>query len=162
MKTKYLYRVFCVSLVYGLVGCGYFQSLNPFSSEVPQEPKTKVVRPEAELLEQTILNTNEEQQKHAGPVHGNTGSGVEILWKAPAEPVLGYRLSYGLSETKLDNKIELPVSELESVEHPKQGKIYRYIIKNTPLGQPVYFTLEAKNLNGYSVPSKPFRVEPTQ
>ncbi len=84
-----------------------------------------------------------------------TAAVVELIWKVPGGNVDKYHLTYGFSEDTLDTELVLNVSELEKMDHPEFGPVYRYILSGVPSGKDVFFTLQAENKFGISEKTPP-------
>src|SRR5690606_24377456 len=84
----------------------------------------------------------------APPAETRELSSVEILWQVPAEAVINYHLRYGTQPDALTHQVQVPVSELEKIDHPEHGKLFRYVIPSVPADQTVYFTIKAENEYG--------------
>lgn len=77
-------------------------------------------------------------------------SSVEILWQVPGEAVEYYYLRHGVDSEKLGSKEKLAVKDLEKIDHPEHGPLFRYVISGVPSAQTIYFTIQAENQFGLS------------
>jgi hypothetical protein len=75
---------------------------------------------------------------------------VEILWQVPVEPVDKYYIYYGSDQNNLDKKAEVPVSQLEKIDHPVHGPLYRYVLTGIASNARVFFSIQAENQYGLS------------
>ncbi len=89
-------------------------------------------------------------------------STLEVFWQIPGEAVEKYHLYYGLEADELTNHIEVMVNELQKVDDPKHGPVYRYELKDIPAKRAIYLSLRAENKYGMSDASPATRVEPGQ
>ncbi|HQH29083.1 MAG TPA: hypothetical protein PLP17_16940, partial [Oligoflexia bacterium] len=53
---------------------------------------------------------------------------VELLWQVPGEAVEKYYIFYGSDAQNLAQRAEVPVSQLEKIDHPVHGPLYRYVL----------------------------------
>ena len=84
------------------------------------------------------------------PKDTTTLSSVEILWQVPGEAVEYYYLRYGTDSGKLDKKDKIAVKDLEKIDHPEHGPLFKYVISGVPAEQTIYFTIQAENQFGLS------------
>lgn len=77
-------------------------------------------------------------------------SSVEIMWQVPTEGVMKYHIYYGYEANNLTNTATVLVTELEKVDSPVYGPLFRYIIKSVPTNQKLYFSLQSENKDGRS------------
>ncbi len=87
-------------------------------------------------------------------------SSIEIVWEVPAEEVTKYHLSYGFSGDDLSQQAVLDVLNLEKIDHPTKGLLYRYVVRGMPSDKNVFFSLKAENRFGISPPSPVEQVAP--
>lgn len=142
MKTSA--RLLLLLVLGSFTACSFFERLNPFSGEEAREKVT-----EEQALPEAEGSLSEEEVE----------TGVEISWQAPREEVLSYRILYGSSPQDLSRQVEVPVSALKLNNHPKQGRVFSYVLKGGARSSVLYVSLQARNEAGYGPISKPFRVE---
>lgn len=104
----------------------------------------------------------ERASRIAKAVQESGTSTVEVLWQVPGEAVEKYHLYYGLEADELSNHIEVSVSELQKVDDPKHGPVYRYELKDIPAQRAIYLSLRAENKYGMSDPSPAAKIAPGQ
>ena len=151
-------RIFLIFLLsFGLSGCSLLESINPFSSTKKSEQKVstteqqQAVAKEQQVTPQGDISENRQVQPEAESNELSAQqSSVEILWQVPGEPIEKYHIDYGNDPANLDKHLEIPVSELEKVDDPTHGPLFRYVLTGTELGKSIYFTVQAENQYGLS------------
>jgi hypothetical protein len=83
-----------------------------------------------------------------------TKEGLELVWEVPAQPVEFYHLAYGPEAGSTARTLKIPVSELEKVDDPRYGPVFRYLLHGVEKGRPIYISLRAENRQGISDPSE--------
>ena len=99
-----------------------------------------------------------EAQREKAPLAAGRTS-VELLWQVPSGPVDKYHLAYGSEPTALDSKVEIPIRELEKIDDPSHGPLFRYIVEGVTTKGKLYFTIQAENQYGKSSVSPVQEVE---
>ncbi|MFN8390508.1 MAG: hypothetical protein U0136_09485 [Bdellovibrionota bacterium] len=135
-----------------LSACSSLQSINPFSGG--EQPAS------IEQEGQPPLRAGSEESAARALAQAEDTSTVEVLWQVPGEPVEKYHLSYGLDPSHLDNHLEIPVSDLQKIDHPKHGPVFRYELKNAPAHTPIYISLRAENKSKLSDPTPTIKIDP--
>jgi hypothetical protein len=130
-------------------GCSTLQSLNPFAGQGEEQ-----VAPAEPTQNPAVPAEN--------PVQADNTSSIEVMWQVPGEPVEEYHLYYGIDPQHLDNHIEVPVSELQKIDHPKHGPVFRYELKGVPANRAIYISMRAANKGKLSDPSPTIKIEPGQ
>ncbi len=110
-------------------------------SEATESAET-TPEPEAETEAGAVTEPVEEETQQL--------SSVEILWQVPGEAVEYYYLRHGTDSSNLDSKEKLAVKDLEKIDHPEHGPLFRYVISGVPASQTIYFTIQAENQFGLS------------
>lgn len=87
-------------------------------------------------------------------------SAIELLWEVPQEPVEGFIVRYGAAHEALTAERRLAVADIERIEDPSRGRLYRYVIEGIPVTQRVFLTIAAFNGDHESPPSRVFEVFP--
>ncbi len=87
---------------------------------------------------------------------------VEIVWEIPKDSVDGFVIRYGFSRTDLRYSERVQSAELDRMEDPKFGFVYRYVLKNMPPEKTVFVTLAAFTGALESEPSSVFEVVPVK
>ena len=100
-----------------------------------------------------------EEEPAAPAAETEAVSSVEILWQVPGEAVEKYYLRYGVKEDALDKSVTIPVRELDKIDHPDYGPLFRYLISGVPAEKTIYFTIQAENQYGLSPESPVQKVE---
>ena len=162
-------------------GCSTMESLNPFSASTDSENTEEGVAAEVRAKQEDAAAVGEEpagaaaddesektevaaveRKLPAKPLQAESASTVELLWQVPTEAVEKYHIYYGLEADDLSNHIEIPVTELERIDHPKHGPVYRYELRGIPATRAIYLSLRAENKYGVSDGSTATKVEPGQ
>lgn len=91
-----------------------------------------------------------------------TVSAIEVLWEVPTEPVEGFVVRYGQAHEELSVERRLTVADIERVEDPTRGRLYRFVIEGIPTTQRLFLSIAAFNGGQESPPSKVFEVHPGQ
>ncbi|RMG41643.1 MAG: hypothetical protein D6719_08115, partial [Candidatus Dadabacteria bacterium] len=63
---------------------------------------------------------------------------------------------------QLDNSVTLNTAEIEKIDHPDYGYVYRYRIKNIPSDKTVYIAMASVKDGHSSEKSKPVEIKPGQ
>jgi hypothetical protein len=84
---------------------------------------------------------------------------LEIFWRIPDVEIDGFVLSYGTTQDKLTNRVRIEKAELSVVSDEVWGPVFRYLLKDVPKDQTIFFTLESFKGDQYSAPSVVQRVE---
>ncbi len=181
---------FTVFGAFFMAGCSTMEStldaINPFGESAPEAPakpapKTKSLeeaakaaqesaRPAAEgelapAVPTTRPATDVAPAETALPKPGTLGlpdrvQPVEVMWRVPTDPVEKYYILYGTDESKLDKQVELSVKDIQKIDHPKFGPVFRYELRQVPIDKTLFISLKAENRFGVSAPTPPVRLEP--
>ncbi|MBX7138222.1 MAG: hypothetical protein K1X83_09575 [Oligoflexia bacterium] len=81
-------------------------------------------------------------------------SDVEILWAVPDEALEQYVIRYGYTREKLDFELRLRTAQIEKVNDPKHGEVYRYILENIPKDRELFVSLGGEKNGVLSAPSE--------
>lgn len=139
-----------LALLVSLSACsGPLRTLNPFNK--PDNPAA------AEAAEAGAAADSGTRQ--TAPAERSI---IEVLWRVPSDGVDTYLLDYGFEENNLDRQIRIPVGELNKIDHPKHGPVFRFELKGIPADRAIYLSLRAENKHGVSDPSRVVKVEPGQ
>ena len=143
-------------LIIGLLtGCGIFAhfgdgtdnreqlSLNSSDSANPEEATSSVVP--------LVPGQSEHRPRF---------SSIEIDWLVPSVPVDGFVISYGFEDEPLNNRVTVPISELDQHEDPDRGPIYRYFLNEIPRNSEIRVAISSYRGTSISEPS-PSQVVPT-
>jgi hypothetical protein len=84
---------------------------------------------------------------------------LEIFWRIPDVEIDGFVLSYGITQDKLTQRVRIEKGELLVVNDEIWGPVFRYLLKDVPNDQTIFFTLESFKGDQYSAPSVVQRVE---
>ena len=68
-------------------------------------------------------------------------SDVEIVWQVPEESVDGFVLYYGYEEAALDSEVSVSVDQIEQLDDPDYGKLYRYVLEGVVPDKTVYVAI---------------------
>ncbi|HMO18875.1 MAG TPA: hypothetical protein PKA63_07960 [Oligoflexia bacterium] len=112
----------------------------------------------------TSGNNNEDSGSSAGTSYSDSDASsindfppedsvLEIVWVVPNDSVDRYRLNYGFDKNNLNNKVDISISQLTKVTHPKYGEVYKYLLTGIPAKKYIYYTLQAGNSHGFSEPT---------
>ena len=85
---------------------------------------------------------------------------VEVMWRVPTDPVEKYYILYGADEAALDKKVELQVKDIQKLDHPKFGPVFRYELRQVPIDKTLFISLQAENRFGVSAPTPPVKLDP--
>ena len=80
-------------------------------------------------------------------------SSLEIVWLVPSAPVDGFVISYGFANEPLINRVTVPISELDQIEDPERGLIYRYFLNDIPRDREIRVTISSYLGTSISEPS---------
>lgn len=156
--------VLALVLVFALSSCGYFQKINPFGAgeEEDKSSPTPIIDSLATEHEGETPLSSEEQgteelsppesspEKSPPPKQSSNLSSIEIVWQVPGESVERYHLAYGTDRNSLDQELTIPVSELNKIDDPIHGPVFRYTLSGIEVGTPIFFTIQAENQYGLS------------
>lgn len=84
---------------------------------------------------------------------------IELRWTVPTNPVDGFVVSYGFEDEPLNNRITVPLSQLEREEKTEHGPVYRYLLKDIPRDRELQVSIASYRGENVSLPS-PARVIP--
>jgi hypothetical protein len=84
---------------------------------------------------------------------------VELIWAIPEQPVDGYLISYGGSAENLDQEAFVESAQLQIVEHPSFGKVYRHLITQVPATGALFVSISAYRGNRLSERGEVRRVD---
>jgi hypothetical protein len=84
---------------------------------------------------------------------------IELIWLIPGVAVDVYELSYGESPADLKEHIQLQAADLETLDHPDHGPVYRYLLKAENWSGPICYSILAKSSYGNSDTSAPTCVD---
>ena len=120
--------LFLTLLILSLSGCGvssWFSSSNPESSAPADAaqlaPEGSAPVSPTRTADSTADNTADRAADKApdAAVVSTTGEEfVEIVWKVSDRKITAYHIHYGTSENDLPHHIRIPVSEIETFDHP--------------------------------------------
>lgn len=86
-------------------------------------------------------------------------SDVEIVWQVPEEPVDSFTLYYGYSEDTLEYSVTVETNNLEVIEDPEYGDIFRYILGGVLPEKTVFVAIAAQSNGELSERSEVFAIE---
>ena len=172
-----LSKLFGIAVAALLSGCATMEStldaINPFGGEAPEEvpvkpaPKTKSLEEAAKAAQESarpaVAEAPAEIPAPAKPATIATPERVqpvEGMWRVPTDPVEKYYILYGTDEARLDKQVELSVKDIQKIDHPKFGPVFRYELKQIPSDKTLFISLKAENRFGVSAPTPPVRLEP--
>lgn len=156
MRRKFFYHgyfFFLTAVLFLCTSCS-FLSLAPETGE--SEPKEK---PPEEVQETGAAQENQTTKEPEAQADGQAAvqhppssdtSSVYLMWKVPDDPVERYHIEYGTQAERLEQKITISAAELERVEDPVNGALFRYVIHGIAGTEPVFFTIQAENKYGLS------------
>ena len=75
---------------------------------------------------------------------------VELIWQMPQDPVDGYLISYGYGKETLDFKLKISADKLEKYQDPKNGFVYRYVLKDVSNTKNLFVAINAYKDNQVS------------
>lgn len=87
-------------------------------------------------------------------------TGIEVVWAIPKEPNHGYVIRYGYGKGDLPFEVRLDSSEVKPYDHPKFGRVYRYVLDSVAQDQPVFVSIAAIGAQGEAASSETFEVQP--
>ena len=92
---------------------------------------------------------------------GSALRNIEIIWQVPTgqEPVEKYHIFYGPVESKLDQHREVKTGELQKIDDPQYGPVFRYLLAVEGASKTVFFAIQAENGSGTSSRSPVQKVE---
>ena len=96
----------------------------------------------------------------ADPSEAHTTDEVEILWDVPTNNPEEFILQYGYKDDELENELILARKELEQVNDPGFGLVYRYIIQGIPKNVKIFVRLAEYHKGKEPVFSEIFEVAP--
>jgi hypothetical protein len=166
-------------IIIGLCSCTALGKLNPFASKQAKQAQPQALEkspeqtpptaapatdvgsentsaPDLKKLqsppaqEETSQKAAEEKPAQSTGEETAPSSSVEILWQVPGEPVEKYHLNYGTDAEHLDQSKEIPVGDLEKIDHPVHGALFRYVLTGVEPGKRFFFTIQAENQYGLS------------
>ena len=116
--------LFLTLLILSLSGCGvssWFSSSNPESS-APADAAQLAPEGSAPVSSTGATDRTADRVADKAPdaaVVSTTGEEfVEIVWKVSDRKITAYHIHYGTSENDLPHHIRIPVSEIETFDHP--------------------------------------------
>ena len=176
-RSTALSKLFGIAVAALLSGCATMEStldaINPFGGEAPEEvpvkpaPKTKSLEEASKAAQESarpaVAEAPAEIPAPAKPATIATPERVqpvEVMWRVPTDPVEKYYILYGTDEARLDKQVELSVKDIQKIDHPKFGPVFRYELKQIPSDKTLFISLKAENRFGVSAPTPPVRLEP--
>lgn len=87
-----------------------------------------------------------------------TELGVEVLWEVPLQPVEFYHVYYGTVSGQPDGYQRVGAAELEKIDDPVYGPVYRHVLRGVSRDRDLYVTLRAENRSGISETSQQIRI----
>lgn len=151
VKVRGIRLVGCAVLLTSLWGC--FSGNTSFQSPEVRSSERSAQKGKGE-------SRGESEHLQPAPDSSAERSSIEILWELPAEPIDGFTVRYGESHEALTTERRLAVSEVEKVEDPVRGKLYRYVIPDIPNSQRLFVSISAFKGETESTPSRVFEVAP--
>jgi hypothetical protein len=151
-----------------LSGCSLFE-ISLFGSDSEDAAVEQAEESNVEKAKPSAAETNAGERtasiaEQAPPVEAvedtEEVSSVEILWQVPGEAVEKYYLRYGTDDAVLDTSVVIMVRELDKIDHPDYGPLFRYVVSGVPAKQTIYFTIQAENQYGLSPASPVQQVAP--
>ncbi|MCB0324554.1 MAG: hypothetical protein KDD69_13320, partial [Bdellovibrionales bacterium] len=142
-SSRMPWLILAVAILNLLIGCSAFQSEAPQDESAPADSQGETEgtdgsasavdgTSEASAVVDEPSTPENRQTEGAPPAEARELSSVEVLWQVPGEPVEKYHLRYGLEATNLTHQVEIAVSDLEKVNHPEFGPLFRYVISSVP------------------------------
>ncbi|MEZ4754387.1 MAG: hypothetical protein R3A13_08785 [Bdellovibrionota bacterium] len=156
---KYLLTILCLMFLSScsLMDSGPRPKANPFKSELPEtEAEARAIRRKQEKRKPGSsvyvekLQTPESTKPNA----------VVILWKVPTAAVDGYLLNYGFSGDTLEKQKTFKTSELETLDDPKAGLVFKIVLEEIPADKTLYYTVTAFTGEIFSDPSEVKTLKP--
>jgi hypothetical protein len=86
-------------------------------------------------------------------------SDVEIMWHIPTDPVEGFVVKYGFERSSINEETRILTKDLEQVETPQFGKVFRFVLGNIPVDRPLYISIAAFSGDKVSKASDIFEVK---
>ncbi len=159
--------LFLTLSILSLSGCGvssWFSSSKPEgSTPAPADAEKSTPETSAAVSPTSTADNTADRAADKAPdatVASTMGEEfVEIVWKVSDRKITAYHIHYGTSENDLPHHIRIPVSEIETFDHPISGKAHRVRIKVPEVGAAVYVSVQAENEFGTSAKSASMRVE---
>ena len=129
-------------------------SLTILLSSCPQSGNLNVSTPKESA---SAMSEDPATMAEAEPEAG--GSDVEIVWQVPDDPVDSFKLFYGYSADAVDSEVTVAISDLDEIEDPVYGKVYRYVLQGVLPEQSVFVAIAAVKNGVASNRSDVFEIE---
>ena len=71
------------------------------------------------------------------------GLGIEVTWEKPSEPVDGFVIRYGESQTALGKEKTVKLTDLKEERDSHYGPVYRYILDDVSKDATTYVSIAA-------------------
>ena len=130
-----VFRIIFILTALIFTGCSLIEQTIPESEALwgSDEPTRLEPSPrKAKILEKKKAESMSSVDIEKLPDRRQEANSVEVLWKRGGEKLDGYVLHYGSAPSLLDQEITLELSEIEQVDHPEHGILYRYVIEDLP------------------------------
>jgi hypothetical protein len=145
--------------VFLISGCSLFsdQKQAPSEGEITEEmlDQAASAKAEQEAVSDFPSGISIDPSEETPEPKQTTAAVVELIWKVPSGKIDAYHLAYGYSKDDISTEVILKVSDLEQMDHPEFGPVFRYILSGVPSGKDVFFTLQAENEFGISEKTPP-------
>jgi hypothetical protein len=122
-------------LAFGLCACSMIRGKAPATGSQADQSPARSVKAIATTSTKVPVEELEKDKKDS--------LGLELVWAMPNEPVDGFVIHYGLHKESLDKQLTLKSNELEKMDDPDRGQVYRYVVKDVPADQPVFVGISA-------------------
>jgi hypothetical protein len=101
-----------------------------------------------------------DKQSHELPLVTAQSPALEVTWKIPEDPSPQYVIYYGRSPDALLERVEVATTRLETIEDPKEGRLYRHLVPDVPADGELYVAVTAFDGETESPRSNFLSVEP--
>jgi len=150
-------RIFlCCAAMLLLSACGLFGDKQPVAVEDEgSEAKQTAAKQEPRPERRKTTTVDVEKLQSADEA---ARSEIEIMWGIPSDPVEGFVIRYGYEEERLEFSETIQAAQVEKLEDPVHGFVYRHHLKNIPSDKEIFLTISAFKQNEESPPSRVFHV----
>ncbi len=133
----------------------------PFQSELKKEEPLSPEEDFEELEEKQATRISiQELPERKKPTEEIKEERVEIIWMVPKEPVDAFILKYGYSKYSLNFEKRIEVLELEALNDPQHGYVYKYILQPVETERTLFVSLATVSGEKTSAFSDVFSVAP--
>lgn len=150
-----------ISIVFSiscLSGCSFFEN-SP--RRYHTESTTKHAKGAADLKETPPASVDIRKLESPSAANSNF-SDIEVTWEVPTDPVDGFVIRYGYSQSDLQSERRIVISQLDVTDDPLHGRVYKTILREVRAHAPLFLSITAYRGDVESAPSPILEVPPQE